>query len=190
MGSPGIERFPKGALIKYREWYGASGINKGIKMEAGMVASGIVEREKGEVMRYGVADPAIYIRDGGPSIAEMMAVKGCMWRRADNKRLAGAAQMHTRLQGTNGIPMLYFADSCVDSIRTIPTLQHDDINSEDVDTDGEDHSYDETRYAIMSRPWVPKVMAAPGSGFPQHPAAMTINDVMKRRQMQRAAAND
>ena len=187
-GIPGRDKFPRGALIKYREWYGASGINKGIKMEAGMVAQGIVERERGEVIRYGVADPAIYIRDGGPSIAEMMAVKGCMWRRADNKRLAGAAQMHTRLQGENGIPMLYFADSCVDSIRTIPTLQHDEINSEDVDTDGEDHSYDETRYAIMSRPWVPRIAAPKVLSFPKHPGAMTINDVLKRRQLARAAA--
>ena len=84
--------------------------------------------------------------------------------------------------------MLYFANSCVDSIRTIPTLQHDEINSEDVDTDGEDHPYDETRYAIMSRPWVPRTAAPKVLTFPKHPGAMTINDVLKRRQLARAAA--
>jgi hypothetical protein len=33
-------------------------------------------------------------------------------------------------------------------------LQHDAANAEDVDTDGEDHAPDETRYACMARPWV------------------------------------
>jgi len=98
--------------------------------------------------------------------------------------------MHTRLQGDSGVPMLYFTDTCVDSIRTIPTLQHDEINSEDVDTDGEDHAYDETRYAVMSRPWVPRNAPRKVPGFPKHPGAMTINDVMKRREALRAAAAD
>ena len=50
------------------------------------------------------------------------------------------------------MPMLYFAANCEDSIRTIPILQHDESNIEDVDTESEDHAADETRYAIMSRP--------------------------------------
>lgn len=181
------ERFPKGALVKYREWYGASGINKGLKMEAPMVAQGIREREAGELITYGRADPAIYIRDGGPSIAEMMAVKGVMWARADNKRISGAEQMHYRLRGENGVPMLYFADCCVDTIRTLPVLQHDEINSEDVDTDGEDHAYDETRYAIMSRPWLPKTAAQSGPVLPKLPSEMTFNDVIAQRTAARRA---
>jgi len=41
----------------------------------------------------------------------------------------------------------------VDSIRTIPFLQHDPDRHEDVMTDSEDHAGDEWRYACMSRPW-------------------------------------
>ena len=144
-----------------------------------LVAEGIRDREKGETVRYGVADPAIFTRDGGPSIAELMAVKGVSWRRADNKRIPGWEQMHYRLKGEAGVPMLYFLDCCSDSLRTIPTLQHDEINSEDIDTEGEDHAGDETRYAVMSRPWVPKVATKPGASLPKLPSEMTYNDLIQ-----------
>ena len=184
---PDHDPLPKGALIKYREWYGASGINKGLKMDATLVAQGIVNREKGEIIRYGAADPSIFIRDGGPSIAESMAIHKCMWRRADNKRIVGAEQVRIRLVGELGRPMLYFLDCCVDSIRTIPVLQHDEKQPEDVDTDGEDHAYDETRYACMSRPWQPRVAATPTASFPKLPGQYTINDLVERQRRKRLA---
>lgn len=176
----GERMLPKGALIKYREWYGSQGPNKGLKMTADVVAQGVVMREKGERIRYGVADPAIYIRDGGPSIGETMALHRCNWRRADNKRKTGAEQLRQRLTGFDGRPMLYFLDCCEDSIRTIPTLQHDDKDVEDVDTEAEDHAYDETRYAVMSRPWIPAPPRLEGSGLPKLPGQYTFNDLLKQ----------
>ena len=181
---------PIGALVKYREWYGASGPNKGLKMTADLVARGIWEREKGERINYGVADPSIYIRDGGPSIAETMAIHRCMWRRADNKRHAGAEQVRQRLVGENGLPMLYFLDCCEDSIRTIPVLQHDEDDPEDLDTEAEDHAYDETRYAMMSRPWQPRPAAPQGSGLPKLPQELTINELVEQLRRKRIAAQD
>jgi hypothetical protein len=182
---------PKGALLKYREWYGASGPNKGLKMTADLVAQGIVLREKGERIRYGAADPSIYIRDGGPSIAETMSIHRCSWRRADNKRKTGAEQLRQRLVGENNVPMIYFLDCCEDSIRTIPVLQHDERDPEDVDTEAEDHAYDETRYAVMSRPWQPRGELPQGSGLPKLPSEMTINELIaksaKRRQEREAS---
>lgn len=53
----------------------------------------------------------------------------------------------------DGNPMIVWFETCVDSIRTIPALMHDDVKPEDVDTDGEDHAADQCRYACMSRPW-------------------------------------
>ena len=184
----GDRLLPKGAMVKYREWYGASGPNKGLKMTADQVADGIVLREKGERIRYGVADPAIYIRDGGPSIGETMAIHRCTWRRADNKRKAGAEMLRQRLVGENGLPMLYFLDCCEDSIRTIPVLQHDETDPEDVDTEAEDHAYDETRYAAMSRPWIPRRPVPPTSSFPKLPSQMTINELISHRKTQRRLA--
>jgi hypothetical protein len=178
---------PKGAMVKYQEWYGSQGPNKGLKMTADLVAQGVVQREMGQRIRYGVADPAIYIRDGGPSIGETMSLHRCNWRRADNKRKAGAEMLRQRLVGVDGRPMLYFLDACEDTIRTLPTLQHDDHDPEDVDTEAEDHAYDETRYAVMSRPWIPHKVTSAGPGLPKLPSEMTINNLVDKLRAKRLA---
>lgn len=152
-----IARFPRGALIKYREWYGMQPgqPNVGLKLTAEQVGAGIKQRET-ERVEYGVLDPAAFAEDGGPSIASRM---GVFFRPADNKRVAGNGamggwdQLRQRLKGDEK-PMLYFFSTCTETIRTIPALQHDSSRAEDVDTDAEDHAADETRYACMSRPWV------------------------------------
>lgn len=147
-----VPRFPSGALIKFAEWYGWNGKpNKGLKMSASSVAQGIIVREKAfDRISYGVADPSIFANNGGPSIAEMMIVEGAAFMRGDNARQAGWEQMRKRLALET--PLLYFHEDCEQTIRTLPYLQHDDKNPEDLDTDGEDHAADETRYAVMSRP--------------------------------------
>jgi hypothetical protein len=187
--SDGKWGLPYGALLKYREWYGASGPNKGIKMLATDVADGILARDSKERIRFGIADPAIFIKDGGPSIGESMSIRGCSWRRADNKRKAGAEAMRQRLQGVDSVPMLYFLDCCEDSIRTIPVLQHDEDDPEDVDTEAEDHAYDETRYAVMSRPWVPRAATPEGSGLPPLPGEMTIQSIIAGLTRKRKASD-
>lgn len=137
-----------------------------------------------------MADPAIFIRDGGPSIGETMAIHRCSWRRADNKRKAGWEQLRQRLTGEAGVPMMYFCDCCEDTIRTLPVLQHDEIDSEDLDTDGEDHAADETRYAVMSRPWIPRVTPPPTSRLPKNPGEMTISELIEKHRQARLAATE
>lgn len=107
------------------------------------------------------------------------------FRHADNKRVPGKGamggwdQLRGRLSGEeiepervlpDGTvvpakfrPMIYFFETCVHAIRTLPQLQHDKNNLEDVDTDGEDHAGDAVRYGCMSRPYIkpmPKVKQA------------------------------
>lgn len=153
---------PRGALVRYREWYGASAPQKGLRMTADEVADGIAAREDGEEIAYGVLDPAAFAQDGGPSIAERMMRRGVLFRRADNRRLGnglgamgGWDQMRSRMRGRDGVPMLYVFETCADFIRTIPALQHDPDKAEDLDTEAEDHAADEARYGCMSRPWAP-----------------------------------
>jgi len=146
-------RIPKNAMIRYREWYGASGPNVGLKMTAEDVAIGIKDRTR-EKMHRSVADPAIFAEDGGPSIAERMRKAAKInFYPADNKRIPGWDQMRARMQGEDDRPMVYLFNTCADSIRTIPALQHDEIKPEDLDTDGEDHAADEWRYGLMARPY-------------------------------------
>jgi hypothetical protein len=154
---------PRGSLVRYREWYGASEPNVGLKLTAEEVADGIRAKEQpGEVIKYSIMDPSAFAVDGGPSIAERMGNRGAHFSRADNKRVAqkgalgGWDQMRARMKGDGSRPMIYTFSTCVDSIRTIPALQHDLDRPEDVDTDSEDHAADEWRYACMSRPWVPR----------------------------------
>jgi hypothetical protein len=155
---------PRGALIRYREWYGAQSPNVGLKLTAEEVARGILDRTpEGEKITYTVADPSMWKQDGGPSLAERFAVAGLSaMRMADNTRVArlgaigGWDLMRHRLKGIDGVPMLYVFSTCRDFIRTVPALQHDPDRPEDVDTDSEDHVSDETRYACASRPWVPR----------------------------------
>ncbi len=156
-----LSEFPRGALIRYREWYGCEGPNVGIKMSAEEVGRGIAAREREDSkIHYGVIDPSAFRNDGGPSIAERMnKYLRPAFLRADNARVpqAGAMggwdQVRARLTGPDGTPMLYVFSTGVHLIRTLPALQHDQRRIEDVDTDGEDHAPDELRYACMSRPF-------------------------------------
>lgn len=161
---------PRGAMVRYREWYGVKKDslnqvvpNTGLKLFAEKVGEGIKEREGKEDISYGVLDPSAFSEDGGPSIAHRIGVP---FRRADNKRVAqkgalgGWDQLRSRLDGEDfgepmgKRPMIYCFSTCADSIRTIPSLQHDQTKAEDLDTEMEDHAADEWRYACMSRPYI------------------------------------
>jgi hypothetical protein len=168
-----LSAIPRGALVRYREWYGmeAGKPNTGLRLTAEQVADGIKEREKGDLdagkHMLGVADPAIFASDGGPSIGERMQRRGVLFRAADNKRvpahgaLGGWDQVRSRLLGDGERPALFMFDTCRDLIRTLPTLQHDSARPEDLDTEGEDHAADELRYACMSRPFTPPLPVKP-----------------------------
>ncbi len=154
---------PRGALVRTREWYGQGADGRGPRLTAEDVAAGILARERGEARpAISVADPSIFAHMSGPSVAERMARCGVRWRPADNTRvgkagaLSGWDQVRARLAGQGGAPMLYVFSSCRDFIRTLPGLQHDSMRPEDLDTDGEDHIADETRYACLARPWFAK----------------------------------
>ncbi|MFD1121841.1 hypothetical protein ACFQ2T_04950 [Methylophilus flavus] len=152
--SDGGLHIPKGAIVRYREWYGMKEgeYNVGLKLSAEEVGNGIVKREKGEDISYGVADPSCWKVDGGPSVAERMVKVGAKFRKADNSRINGWDQMRQRMVGIDDQPMIYCFNTCIDSIRTIPLLQHDENKPEDLDSDMEDHPADDWRYACMSRP--------------------------------------
>ncbi len=112
-----------------------------------------------------MADPSIFARNGGPSIAERMMRAGARFMPGDNTRVGaegavgGWDQMRARIVGEGDTPMLYVFDTCRDFLRTVPALQHDPGRLEDLDTRAEDHIADETRYACLSRP----LMARPGA---------------------------
>jgi len=154
----------RGCIVRYREWYGMQPgqPNVGLRMTAEAIAAGIKAREADDPAgMLGVADPAIFAEDGGPSIAMRMSGVGIHWRPADNKRVSGRGAIggwdlvRQRLIGDHdGKPMMLMFSTCRDLIRTLPALQHDAARPEDVDTDNEDHAADECRYSCAARVWI------------------------------------
>lgn len=53
-------------------------------------------------------------------------------------------------------PLIRWMERCGAPIRTLPVLRPDPNNSEDVDDQGDDHCYDETRYMCAAKPLVPE----------------------------------
>lgn len=155
-----LEKIPRGALVRFSEWYGWNGKpNEGLRMEAGEVAEGILKLEAGHKPAYRIADPSMWKVDGGPSIAERMLKHGVVLRKGDNSRNTGYVEVRARIAGDKDGPMLFATQNCHNGFwRTMPDLVMDEHRfgpkSEDVDTDQEDHCYDDVRYACMSRPWM------------------------------------
>ena len=86
---------------------------------------------------------------------------GVYFRRGDNTRLAGKMQFHERLKfDAEGQPGMQVFSTCTDFIRTIPALPYSMTKAEDIDSNAEDHCYDEARYFCMARP-MPVQGAAP-----------------------------
>ena len=150
-----------GVMYHFKELYGVqksgneSLPNEGIQWPPEKVFQKIREIEandpvlKGKAI-MGIADPAIFQSQTGISIADTAAQCGVYFMPGDNTRLAGWMQCRYRLQFNEyGIPRFYVTTDCPEFIRTLPTLQHDDHNVEDVQTEGEDHIADQWRYVCM-----------------------------------------
>ena len=153
-----------GCMYRVRELYGCTGEpNMGVKWTPGRLAASIREIEQDDPnLRgrriLGIADPAIWDGSGGESIAEIMEKAGVYFDKADHARISGKMQVHNRLAfDEGGKAMLYVFKTCRAFIRTLPSLVYSQTRVEDVDTDGEDHIYDETRYVAMERKMKPRV---------------------------------
>lgn len=152
-----------GKIYRIREYYGCTGEpNVGLMLTPQEIAKTIREIEstdpnlKGKQIS-GIADPAIWDKSHGESIAEMMEQERIYFSPGDHARLAGKMQFHYRLAfDSMGIPMFYCFKSCRHFIRTIPILIYDEKKVEDIDTTLEDHIYDEARYLFMEHPLNPR----------------------------------
>lgn len=155
-------------MYRIRELYGCTGTpNEGVKWEPCEVARKIKEIESDDPNLKGkrilrVGDPAIWGSQGGESIGALMERERVYFERGDHARIDGKMQLHHRLAfDAKGVPMLYVFGTCKHFIRTVPNLVYDEKNVEDINTDGEDHIYDELRYVLMKNPISPRPRKAP-----------------------------
>jgi len=151
----------EGRMIRYGEWYGCEKgeINVGVKMSTADIAAKAWEMALAEGVTEMVADTAMWAKDkDAPSKIEYFEKAGADGEtgfktiRADKDRANGLAIFHQRLKTLceDQKPMLLIFDHCVDFIRTIPVLTPSVSDPEDVNSNLEDHIYDEARYAMMS----------------------------------------
>ena len=139
-----------GRVWTYRELY-----KRGKNVDE--LAFEINRLSEGETYEYSIADPSIFHktgfvdRYGGQTIAETFAHNGIMFIPGSNRRLDGWNLFHQYLACSDfHMPKIIYFSTCLDSIRTIPTLIHDEIHPEDIDSAGEDHAADRDRYFLMS----------------------------------------
>ena len=164
---------PDGVVYRILEMYGCTETpNQGVKWVPEKVFREIARAEREHPWLKGrriggVADPAIWNAETGVSIAETAGRCGVWFDKGDHQRIPGWMQLHYRLSfDENGFPGLYVFNTCKAFIRTVPTLRTDPARPEDLDTAGEDHAADETRYFIMSRPIQPRGTVRPDKSNP------------------------
>lgn len=163
----------RGSVIRFWEYYGcnANEPNTGLKMASTDVAEEIKRIEEKlvtdkwvtELPWPGPADNSIRnVEDkGSDSIETKMSRVGVDWTASDKRpgsRKNGLELLRDRLQASlkhaegkdDAGPGIYFMVVCKHAIATLPVLPRDDKDPDDVDTDAEDHIYDDTRYRVLS----------------------------------------
>jgi len=148
-------------LFRIAEFYGWNGKpNEGCRMLASNIAREIVRIERGFdfYVNPGPADNSINDGEIGNTVADEMKRYGVVWERSDKSpgsRVAGLNKLREMLESATQFPMetpgLFVFNNCSHFIRTVPVLPRDTRRIDDVDTEAEDHVYDETRYRIMKR---------------------------------------
>lgn len=161
-----------GRVTRQNEWYGSSGVpDEGLRMEDSLIAEGIKEREatlriRADQIKLRIAGPDCFAKKPdykgggqGPSTAEIFAQHGIYLTPGDPSRELKIRQFRERLAipydaDGNVIdrPMMQVSSACKDFIRTIPSLCMDELKPEDIDSDQEDHIYDEACHICMARP--------------------------------------
>lgn len=80
------------------------------------------------------------------------------WRilkQANKDRIGGWENLHRWFSlAPDGLPYLQFASTCINAIRLLPELIHDENKVEDVDQHGENDAADSVRYLHMALKWI------------------------------------
>jgi hypothetical protein len=158
-----------GSLIRIAEWYGCTeiGRNQGLRLSAKSVAEGILNREralfgegwiKGKV-NPGPADNSIgnTIESDEKSIAKKMEESGVRWTESDKRagsRKQGLQLIRDRMteSRTKEGPGIYVMRNCDASLALIQHIPRSEKDPDDVDTDAEDHIFDDWRYRVLATP--------------------------------------
>lgn len=152
---------PAGSIFQIGELYFANKKMEGLRLTA--VEQGIrikqyeVDEKLWGKVEPGPADNSIFSSEPGHStVADDIAKSGIKFIRSNKSpgsRIQGVQVLRGRLEAGTKRPMekpAYFVfNTCFHTIRTIPNLENDDKNPEDINSNGEDHIYDVIRYRVL-----------------------------------------
>lgn len=185
---------PEGVIYRYRELYGWGGkANVGSRESAEEVSRKVLdmealERKAGIEFRRNPADSAIWAEQGGMrrdgrevTVGELFRRSGVPWqpvRKGPGSRRSGAQVVIHFLQQDR----FRVLRSCQHWLRTVPYLMPDEDDWEDVDTEQEDHAWDETRYSLVSRH---RPAEAKGKRKPDGPKPGTFDWLVQSRKKRR-----
>jgi hypothetical protein len=147
-----------GGVLVHFSWVNSA--RGGLSLSSRPAAACLPLGGSGEQTNYGVLDPSAFRQDGGPSLGVALEAGPDLVPAAKGALLGDARVVMTRppvavnMRSAIDRPMLVVFSTCADLIRTLPVLQHDLDDPEDLNTDSEDHAADDIRYACMSRPWI------------------------------------
>lgn len=168
--------FPRGSMIRIGTSYYASkdstGKWTGAKKTNVELARAVAEDTvrvfgKSPNWLFSIADPSIWASKGSASIYQEMSAEGLVsFTRAQNARVEGWLKMIDMLSEARKDrperPGLWVFSTDEHFVRTVPTLQRDLRDPDDVDTTGEDHVADDCRYACLEITRTPGVTRLTG----------------------------
>jgi hypothetical protein len=153
-------------IYRCSEWYGWNGSeDEGLRLEDSMIADGIIEREH----KMGITGRPIVRLAGpdcwnrkpnyqgggqGPSTAMVFHQKGLVMKPGDPNRELKIRAFRERLAlpaSDTALPRMMIYSTCKQFLRTVPALAMDEDNPEDIDTEQEDHIYDEACHIVMNK---------------------------------------
>jgi hypothetical protein len=159
-----------GRLYRFHEKYGWNGQPDTGKGQSDDIVAAVMVQEEERLhldprrikYRYAGRDcfakrPNPFGGGQGPATADVFARYGLTLIPGDPDRDLKLRQFHYRLNTPQdgSPPMVQIYNTCRQFIRTIPNLVTDEHNIEDINTDGEDHVYDEACHIFMARPMLP-----------------------------------
>lgn len=155
---------PKGSIILFSEIYGADEDDHGLQEDVSITAKKIKMHQDlyfpGKQVKAGPADNSIFDKEQGPSIADKIkeSVNEITFEKSNKSpgsRVLGLGVVRAFI--FNAIffrhekPGLYITTHCVNGYSQLCDLQLDEKNVEDVDTEGNDHSWDVLRYLALNK---------------------------------------
>lgn len=183
---------PEGKTYIWRELYGCAREdtgklrpNVGTQETPDKVAKRIKEREihderLGYEISLRITGPDLFARGGAQYGAQnthsqtfrRAGLNFRPWWAGPGSRKAGALLVKQALE----LDELAIFSTCEHTIRTVPALEPDPDDPDDVDTEGEDHAFDMLKAGLMRRTSAPPEKDEALSGDPEAPPAHTLPD--------------